>query len=63
MIDAAKQLGKRSGRELDKPISITIAPTGVASYLVNGTAIESALGMEPQREEVIRVTNRAEILV
>ena len=49
MIDAVKQLGKRSGRELEKPVSITIAPTGVAAYLVNGTTIESALGMQPQK--------------
>ena len=42
-------LGKRSGRELDKPVSITVAPTGVAAYLVNGTTIESALGMQPQK--------------
>ena len=49
MIDAVKQLGRRSGRDLEKPVSITIAPTGVAAYLVNGTTIESALGMEPQK--------------
>ena len=49
MIDAVKQLGKRSGRDLEKPVSITIAPTGVAAYLLNGTTIESALGMEPQK--------------
>ena len=49
MIDAVKQLGNRSGRDLEKPVSITIAPTGVAAYLVNGTTIESALGMEPQK--------------
>ena len=49
MIDAVKQFGKRSGRELDKPVSLTIAPTGVAAYLVNGSTIESALGMQPQK--------------
>ena len=49
MIDAVKQLGKRSGRELDKPMSLTMAPTGVAAYLVNGSTIESALGMQPQK--------------
>ena len=52
MIDAVKQLGKRSGRELDKPVSLTIAPTGVAAYLVNGTTIESALGMQPHQLEL-----------
>ena len=49
MIDAVKQMGIRSGRELEKPVSLTIAPTGVAAYLVNGTTIESALGMQPQK--------------
>ena len=49
MIDAVKQLGKKSGRELEKPVSLTIAPTGVAAYLVNGITIESALGMLPQK--------------
>ena len=47
MINAAKKRGKRSGAELDKPFSITVAPTGVAAYLVNGTTIESALGIQP----------------
>ena len=50
MINAAKKQGKRSGAELDKPISLTIAPTGVATYLVNGTTIESALGMQPTKD-------------
>ena len=30
MIDAIKQLGKKSGRELEKPVSLRIAPTGIA---------------------------------
>ena len=47
MIEAIKQVGKRSGRELEKPVSLTVAPTGVADYLVNGSTIESALGMQP----------------
>ena len=46
MINAAKKRAKRSGAELDKPISLTVAPTGVAAYLVNGTTIESALGIQ-----------------
>ena len=50
MINAAKKRGKRSGAELDKPISLTIAPTGVAAYLVNGTTIESALGIQPTKD-------------
>ena len=49
MIDSVKQLGMQSGRDLEKPVSLTIAPTGVAAYLVNGTTIESALGMQPQK--------------
>ena len=51
MINAAKKRGKRSGAELDKPISLTIAPTGVAAYLVNGTTIESALGIQPTKDK------------
>ena len=50
MINAAKKRGKRSGAELDKPFSITVAPTGVAAYLVNGTTIESALGIQPSKD-------------
>ena len=45
MINAAKLRGKRSGVELDKPVSLTLAPTGVAAYIVGGSTIESALGM------------------
>ena len=51
MINAAKKRGKRSGAELDKPFSITVAPTGVAAYLVNGTTIESALGIQPSKDK------------
>ena len=51
MINAAKKRGKRSGAELDKPISFTVAPTGVAAYLVNGTTIESALGIQPSEKK------------
>ena len=50
MINAAKKRGKRSGAELDKPFSITVAPTGVAAYLVNGTTIESALKIQPSKD-------------
>ena len=49
MIDAVKQFGKQSGRELEKPVCLTMAPTGVAAYLVNGSTIESALGIQPQQ--------------
>ena len=47
MINAAKKIGKRSGADLDKPACLTVAPTGVAAYLVNGTTIESGLGLQP----------------
>ena len=50
MINACKKRGKRSGAELDKPVCLTLAPTGVAAYLVNGTTIESGLGMQPSHE-------------
>ena len=42
MINAAKKIGKRSGADLDKPACLTVAPTGVAAYLV----------MEPQLKVV-----------
>lgn len=50
MINATKKRGERSGAELDKPVCLTLAPTGVAAYLVNGTTIESGLGLQPTRE-------------
>ena len=50
MINAAKLRGKRSGAELDKPVSLTLAPTGVAAYIVGGSTIESALGMMPSKQ-------------
>ena len=50
MINAAKKVGKHSGAELDKPVCITLAPTGVAAYLVNGTTIESGLGIQPSKD-------------
>ena len=50
MINAAKKVGKHSGAELDKPVCITLAPTGVAAYLVNGTTIESGLGLQPSKD-------------
>ena len=51
MIEATNRLPHYSGQSLDKPFSITIAPTGVAAYIVNGTTIESALGMQPQKRK------------
>ena len=46
------RLPKQSGQELEKPYSITIAPTGVAAYLINGSTIESALDIQPQKKKV-----------
>ena len=52
---AAERIPKQSGKELDKPQSITIAPTGVAAYLIGGSTIESALGMHPGRKSSVTV--------
>ena len=34
MIEFVNRLPRRSGQELDKPVSITVAPTGVSAYLI-----------------------------
>ena len=57
MIEAVKLLPKHSGQDLDKPHFITLAPTGVAAYLVNGTTIESGLGIQPQKKRSFQTTN------
>ena len=54
MIEAVNKLPKYSGQELNKPYSLTIAPTGVAAYIVNGSTIESALGIQPQRRKAYK---------
>ena len=47
MIEAVNnQIPHYSGQPLDKPYSITIAPTGVAAFIVDGSTIESALGIQ-----------------
>ena len=51
MIEAVNKLPNYSGQSLDKPFSITIAPTGCAAYIVNGSTIESALGIQPQKRK------------
>ena len=51
MIEAVNKLPHYSGQSLDKPFSITIAPTGCAAYIVNGSTIESALGIQPQKRK------------
>ena len=51
MINAAKIRGKRSGADVDKPACLVLAPTGVAAYLINGTTIESGLGIQPSKDK------------
>ena len=47
MIEAVNnKIPHYSGQPLDKPYSITIAPTGVAAFIVDGSTIESALGIK-----------------
>ena len=36
-----------SGADLNKPLCLVLAPTGVAAYIVNGSTIESGLGIPP----------------
>ena len=57
MIEAVNKLPKYSGQELDKPYYLTVAPTGVAAYIVNGSTIESALGIQPQRRKTYKGNN------
>ena len=45
--EAANRIPKTSGKDLDKPQYLTMAPTGVAAYLIQGMTIESALGIMP----------------
>ena len=49
MIEFVKRLPKQSGQELNKPVYLTVAPTGVAAYLVHGSTIESALSLISDR--------------
>ena len=51
MIEAVRRLPRYSGQTLDKPFSITIAPTGIAACNVGGSTIESALGIQPQKRK------------
>ena len=50
MIEFVKRIPKQSGQELNKPVHITVAPTGVAAYLVNGSTIESAFSLISDRK-------------
>ena len=45
--EAAYRIPKASGKELDKPQFLTMAPTGVAAYIIHGQTVESALGIMP----------------
>ena len=47
MIDFMKRMAKQSGTELHKPLHITVAPTGVAAWIIGGDTIESALAIQP----------------
>ena len=58
-IEAVNRLQKYSGQELDKPYYITIAPTGVAAYIVNGSTIESALGINANNRRKSYTSNTA----
>ena len=51
MIEFVNRLPKSSGKELDKPVQITLAPTGVAAFIVHGTTIESGLGIQPNNRK------------
>ena len=51
MIEFVNRLPKSSGQELDKPVQITLAPTGVAAFIVHGTTIESGLGLQPNNRK------------
>ena len=54
MIEATQVRGKRSGRELDKPVCLTLAPTGVAAFLINGVTIESGLALQPSKRNYVQ---------
>ena len=51
MIEAVRRLPHYSGQGLDKPYSLTIAPTGIAAVIIGGTTIESALSIQPQKRK------------
>ena len=57
--EAASRIPKSSGKDLDKPQFLTMAPTGVAAYLIQGMTIESALGIMPGSERTFAVGSRS----
>ena len=51
MINFMKRMAKQSGTELHKPLHITVAPTGVAAWIIGGDTIESALAIQPNTRQ------------
>ena len=47
MIEFMKRSAKQSGTELQKPLHLTVAPTGVSAWIIGGDTIESALAIQP----------------
>ena len=46
LMEAFKHLNKASGKEINKPSILAIAPTANAAFIIGGKTIESALGLE-----------------
>ena len=55
LMEAARRIPKMSGKELDKPHYLAMAPTGVAAYIIQGMTIESALGIMPGSNKSFKV--------
>ena len=51
MINFMKRMARQSGTELHKPLHITVAPTGVAAWIIGGDTIESALAIQPNTRQ------------
>ena len=43
MIEATQVRGKRSGRELDKPVCLTLAPTGVGGIRMDVVKLQQEM--------------------
>ena len=59
LMEAARRIPKKSGQELDKPHYLAMAPTGVAAYLIQGSTIESALGIMPGNSKSFKVDGQS----
>ena len=57
--EAAKRIPKFSGKDLNKPVSLTMAPTGVAAYIIKGSTIHGALNLMPGRATCTSVGSQA----